>query len=50
MKETRFYKGEKVKNFYGDILTVMKHEGCQVFVYENCGESYHPTKLMKVSK
>ena len=45
-----FTKGDKVKDQYGKILTVMKHVGCQVFVYEKCGERYHPAKLYKVGK
>ena len=45
-----FKKNDKVKNNYGKTLTVMKVVGCQVFVYENCGEWYHPSKLHKVGK
>jgi len=41
----QFTKGQKVKNQYGKVLTVMGHVGCQVFVYENCGAYYHPSKL-----
>jgi hypothetical protein len=41
----KFKKNQKVRNQYGKVLTVMEHRGCQVFVYENCGQSYHPTKL-----
>ena len=46
----QFTKGQKVKTCYGKTVTVMKHIGCQVFVYENCGEYYHPSKLFPVSK
>ena len=41
----QFIKGQKVINQFGKTLTVMKQIGCQVFVYENCGAWYHPTKL-----
>jgi hypothetical protein len=45
---TKFKKNQKVRNQYGKVLTVMEHRGCQVFVYENCGQWYHPTKLFTI--
>ena len=44
----KFSKGQKVRNQFGKILTVMEHRGCQVFVYENCGDYYHPSKLFAI--
>lgn len=47
-KQMKFKKGQKVKNRYGKVLTVQKQVGCQVFVYEDILDWYHPDKLFKV--
>jgi hypothetical protein len=45
MEYKQFQSGQKVKNQYGDILTVLCQVGCQVFVEEECNSHYHPSKL-----
>jgi len=44
-------KGDKVKTPYGNIETVIKKEGCEVFTYEASRKNYwwHPSKLVPVS-
>lgn len=46
----QFTKGQKVRNQYGETLTVLSQDGCMVFVVEDCMGHYHPTKLYPVSK
>jgi hypothetical protein len=37
--------GQKVRNNYGQTLTVREQKGCQVFVVEDSFSWYHPAKL-----
>ncbi len=41
----QFESGQKVKNEYGQILTVLLQQGCRVIVEEECFGHYHPNKL-----
>ena len=43
----QFTKGQKVKNQYGETLTVMDHVDCVVWVYES-SQTYHPTKAYPI--
>lgn len=40
-----FKAGDKVKNKFGQTLTVLFQRGCQVFVEEECNGWYHPENL-----
>ena len=44
-------KGDKVRTIYGNIETILKKDGCQVFTYESVRENnwWHPSKLFPVS-
>lgn len=42
-----FAKGQKVRNQYGETLTVIEQNDCMVFVAEQ-STWYHPTKLFAV--
>lgn len=44
----KFRVGDKVKNNFGRVLTVIAIEPLQIFVLEECGRWYHPTKLHPV--
>jgi hypothetical protein len=44
----QFKPGQKVRNNYGQTLTVREQNGCQVFVVEDSFSWYHPTKLHAV--
>lgn len=44
----RFNNGDKVRDCYGRVLTVVCQIGSMVEVYELCGEWFHPTKLFRV--
>ncbi|MFM8332123.1 MAG: hypothetical protein ACKN9T_10580 [Candidatus Methylumidiphilus sp.] len=44
----KFAKGQKVKNRFGETLTVLFQRGCQVFVEEECGVWYHPDNLYSI--
>ena len=46
----QFKSGQKVKNKFGQILTVLLQQGCQVFVEEECLGHYHPNNLYLISK
>lgn len=46
---TKYNKGDKVKDQYGNIWEVMKHIGCQVFVYKSGQNWFHPTKIFKLA-
>ena len=41
----QFESGQKVKNEYGQILTVLVQQGCRVIVEEECLGHYHPNNL-----
>jgi hypothetical protein len=41
-------KGDKAKTIYGEIVTVMKVTESAIYVYEDCGTWYHPTKIFKL--
>ena len=41
----QFKSGQKVKNKFDQILTVLFQQGCQVFVEEECLGHYHPNNL-----
>lgn len=45
-------KGDKVRTPYGNIETVLKKEGCQVFTYESSRKNnwWHPSKLSSLSQ
>lgn len=43
-----FTKGQKVRNNYGKLLTVLSCNDCVVIVEEECFGHYHPTKLHAV--
>jgi len=44
-------KGDKVRTIYGNIETVLKKDGCQVFTYESVQKNnwWHPSKLFPVN-
>ena len=51
MVECKHFKsGQKVKNKFGQILTVLLQRGCQVFVEEECLGHYHPNNLYVIEK
>ena len=51
MVECKHFKsGQKVKNKFGQILTVLLQQGCQVFVEEECLGHYHPNNLNFIGK
>ena len=41
----QYDKGQKVRTCFGEIRTVLFQRGCQVFVLEQCGGWYHPSKV-----
>jgi hypothetical protein len=45
MKYPTFKRGQKVRNCFGQLRTVRRVNGCQVFVFEECNSWYHPGKL-----
>jgi len=49
MKNTTFEPGDKVKNLYGQIRTVLYQEDIQVLVEEELNRWYHPTKLRPIN-
>ena len=49
MTNKNFKPNQKVRNLFGEVRTVRKQANeCQVFVYEECNNWYHPTKLYPV--
>jgi hypothetical protein len=40
-----FEKGQKVRDLYGDVFTVLYQNGCMVFVEELSNSWFHPTKI-----
>lgn len=48
MEYQQFQRGQKVRNHFGEIRTVQRQLGCQVFVEEECNGHYHPSKLFPV--
>jgi len=48
MESQQFQSGQKVRNQFGDVLTVLQQDGCQVFVEEEFNCHYHPSKLFPV--
>jgi hypothetical protein len=46
----QFQSGQKVRNQFGEVLTILRQEGLQVFVEEECNTHYHPTKLVPILK
>lgn len=46
----KFTVGERVYNRYGELLTVDRQRGCQVWVCEDVTGWYHPTNLFKLKK
>lgn len=46
----QFKSGQKVKNKFDQILTVLFQQGCQVFVEDNCLHHYHPNNLYLIDK
>ena len=49
-QDQQFLSGQKVRNQFGEALTVLRQEGCQVFVEEECNTHYHPSKLFPITK
>ena len=45
---TKFKHGQKVKNQYGQVLTVSEHRVAQVWMTD--GSWYHPSKIWPVTK
>jgi hypothetical protein len=45
----QFKVGQKVRNLFGETLTVIFQDGCYVKVLEQFGH-YHPTKLFPLPK
>ena len=50
MEYKQFQIGQKVRSKLGEILTVLKQEGCQVYVVEECLGHYHPNNLYPIEK
>lgn len=50
MEYQQFQPGQKVSNQFGEMLTVLKQEGCWVFVEEKCNGHYHPSKLFPIEQ
>lgn len=50
MEYPQFQPGQAVLNKFGQVLTVLYQRGCQVFVAEECGNHYHPTKLHLITQ
>ncbi|MEQ1531682.1 MAG: hypothetical protein ABL925_20410 [Methylococcales bacterium] len=48
MDYKQFQPGQKVRNKFGQVLTVLYQEGCQVFVEEECMSHYHPNNLFPI--
>lgn len=46
----QFQPGQKVRNQFGEVRTVLLQEGCQVFVEEECSNHYHPSKLFPIKE
>jgi hypothetical protein len=49
-QDQQFQSGQKVRNQFGEVLTILRQEGCQVFIEEECNTHYHPTKLFPILK
>lgn len=43
-----FTPGQRVRSIYGERLTVLFQQGCQVFVIEYPNRWFHPSKLFAV--
>lgn len=48
MEYKQFQPGQKVKSNFGEALTVLLQDGCQVFVEEKCMSHYHPNNLFPI--
>ena len=48
MEYQQFNPGQKVRNQFGEVRTVLRQLGCQVFVEEECYGHYHPSKLFPI--
>ena len=46
----QFKSGQKVKNQFGQMLTVLLQQGCEVFVEEESFGHYHPNNLYFIDK
>lgn len=46
----QFNQGQKVRNQFGEIRTVLRQIGYQVFVEEECNGHYHPSKLFSIEE
>lgn len=44
----QFQPGQKVKSKFGEVLTVLLQEGCQVFVEDESMGRYHPNNLYPI--
>jgi hypothetical protein len=50
MEYKQFQPGQKVKSKFGEVLTVLLQDGCQVFVEEECMGHYHPNNLFPIDE
>ena len=50
MEYKQFQPGQKVKSNFGEVLTVLFQDGCQVFVEEECMGHYHPNNLFPIEE
>ena len=48
MEYPKFSPGDTVRTVYGEIRTVLRQDGCQVWVEEESNSHYHPRKIWKI--